>query len=312
MTKRTILVSSPSRLSLRNKQMVVKDSGLEKCDAVGADFKRQFERTVPIEDLGLLMIENWQVTLTAGLMAALADVDCAVAVCDEKMMPTGLMLPLTANTLATERARSQISVSEPTRKQMWQQTVRAKIANQSAVLDHATADSHQCMREWAAAVRSGDPDNIEARAAAYYWRNVFCGQVDGFIRDPDGEAPNALLNYGYAVLRAVMARALVGSGLIPALGIFHRNKYNAYCLADDIMEPYRPVVDLLVARLIAAGHTELTKEAKRELLQLPLADVRMEGRTTTLMNAAATTAASVSSFYSGGTKRISYPEIITC
>lgn len=311
MTKRTLLISTPSYLSLRNKQMVVKMAELERCDAVDAKFKKQFERTVPIEDLGLLMVENRQVTLTAGLLAALADANCAVAVCDEKMMPTGLMLPLAANTLTTERMRSQMAASEPTKKQMWQQTVRAKITNQSTVLDHATADSHDCMRAWAADVRSGDPDNMEARAAAYYWKNIFRGQVEDFIRAPDGEWPNTLLNYGYAVVRALMARALVGSGLSPTMGISHRNKYNAYCLADDIMEPYRPVVDLLVTRLMAAGHKELTKEAKRELLMLPQADVRMEGHTSPLMNAVTVTATSVSAFFCGETKKLIYPEI-TC
>lgn len=313
MIKRTILVSSPSHLSLRNGQMIVKMAELERCDKVDERFKREFERSVPIEDIGMLMVENRQVTLTAGLLAALAAANSAVAVCDDRMMPTGLMLPLAANTTLTERMRKQVEASLPLKKQMWQQTVRAKIANQAKVLSHATGESHPCMTEWAADVRSGDADNTEGRAAAYYWKNLFTGRIGGgFRREPDGEWPNAMLNYGYAVVRAVVARALVGSGLSPTLGIFHRNKYNAYCLADDIMEPYRPVVDMLVLRLMERDDCQdgLSKEAKRELMQLPQADVRMEGKTSPLMNAVAVTSASVSACFCGDERKISYPEII--
>ena len=312
MIKRTILISSPSYLSLRNGQMVVKVAELERCDKVDEAFKRQFERSVPIEDLGLLMVENRQVTLTAGLMAALAAANCAVAVCDDRMMPTGLMLPLSANTLTTERMRSQAGASLPLKKQMWLQTVRAKILNQSKVLNHATADSHACMEKWADEVRSGDVGNLEGRAAAYYWRNIFTGRVSDFLRDPDGEWPNAMLNYGYAVVRAVVARSLVGSGLSPTLGIFHRNKYNAYCLADDVMEPYRPVVDMLVLRLMGRDDCKegLSAAAKRELLMLPQADVVMEGRKSPLMNAVAVTAASVAACFCGESRKILYPDVI--
>lgn len=312
MIKRTILISTPSYLSLRNGQMVVKMAEVERCDKVDDAFKRQFERTVPIEDLGLLMVENRQVTMTAGLMASLSEADCAVAVCDDHMMPTGLMLPLCANTTLTERMRKQMEATLPLKKQMWQQTVRAKIANQGAVLNDATADDHRCMAEWAAAVRSGDTDNMEGRAAAYYWKSLFAKRIDGFRRDPDGEWPNPLLNYGYAIVRAVVARALVGSGLSPTLGIFHRNKYNAYCLADDIMEPYRPVVDALVVKLMAREDCKggLTKEAKRELLLLPQADVKMDGKTSPLMNAVAATTASVAACFCGEARRIIYPEMI--
>lgn len=225
MIKRTIRISTPSYLSLRNGQMVVKAAELECCDAVDEKFKQGFERTVPIEDMGFLMVENRRVTMTVGLMAALADANCAVAVCNDAMMPTGLMLPMSGHTTLTERMRNQMEASLPLKKQMWQQTIRAKIMNQSVVLDHATADSHQCMREWAADVRSGDADNLEGRAAAYYWKNLFfSGREEFFRRDPDGEWPNAMLNYGYAVVRALVARALVGSGLSPTVGIFHRNK----------------------------------------------------------------------------------------
>ena len=313
MIKRTIRVSTPSYLSLRNGQMVVKAAELESCDAVDEKFKQGFERTVPIEDLGFLMVENRRVTMTVGLMAALSEANCAVAVCNDAMMPTALMLPISGHTSFTERMRNQIEASVPLKKQMWQQTIRAKILNQSVVLDHATADSHQCMREWAADVRSGDSDNLEGRAAAYYWKNMFYpGREEFFRRDPDGEWPNAMLNYGYAVVRALVARALVGSGLSPTVGIFHRNKYNAYCLADDIMEPYRPVVDLLALRLMRSNpeQRELTKDLRRELLQLPQADVRIDGHLSPLMNAVTTTSASVSACFSGEAKRIIYPEII--
>lgn len=312
MIKRTIRISSPSYLSLRNGQMVVKAAEIESCKAVDEQFKLQYERTVPIEDLAFVMIENKRVTMTAGLMSALSEVNCAVAVCGETMMPAGLMLPLSANSTLTERMRNQMDASLPLKKQMWQQTVRAKILNQSVILDYATGDNHQCMRKWAADVRSGDPDNLEGRAAAYYWKNLFSSLTPNFCRNPEGDWPNAILNYGYAVVRALVARALVGSGLSPTVGIFHRNKYNAYCLADDIMEPYRPVVDLLTFRLIKTKTEcrELTKDMRREMLLLPQVDVRIDGHLSPMMNAVSVTAASVSACFCGEAKKILYPEMI--
>ena len=166
------------------------------------------------------------------------------------------------------------------------------------------------MLAWAGEVKSGDSDNLEGRAAAYYWRNLF-PDILGFTRDRNGLPPNNLLNYGYAILRAVVARALVGSGLLPTLGIHHHNRYNAYCLADDIMEPYRPYVDALVCRLVSDGHIteELTTELKHELLQIPTLDVVINGKRSPLMVAVGQTTASLYRCFSGEQRKIAYPEM---
>ena len=205
--------------------------------------------------------------------------NCAVITCDQKSMPVGLLLPLCGNNTQNERFRSQLDASLPLRKQLWQQTIKQKIINQEFILRNNTHKETNCMRIWANDVRSGDPNNLEARAAAYYWRNLFPNYPE-FVRDRDGIPPNNLLNYGYAILRAVIARSLVGSGLLPTLGIHHHNRYNAYCLADDIMEPYRPYVDQLVINTIHITHdiTTITKEIKMQILGIPMLDVVVNGK----------------------------------
>lgn len=172
---------------------------------------------------------------------------------------------------------------------------------------------------WAGDVKSGDSDNLEARAAAYYWKNMF-PEISDFTRGRDGIPPNNLLNYGYAILRAVVARALVGSGLLPTFGIHHHSRYNAYCLADDIMEPYRPFVDKLVIEIVnthgisqshpANSNTslELTKELKVELLNIPVLDVQINGQRSPLMIAVGFTTASLAKCYAGELRKIAYPE----
>ncbi len=220
------------------------------------------------------------------------------------------MLPLCGNTTQSERFRTQIDASLPLKKQLWQQTVRQKILNQATVLSKNTGAIVKNMQVWANEVRSGDPDNFEARAAAYYWRNLF-PTLPNFVRGREGDPPNNLLNYGYAILRACVARGLVGSGLLPTLGIHHHNRYNAYCLADDIMEPYRPYVDALVCRLVVDGHLteELTVELKRELLQIPTLDVVINGKRSPLMVAVSMTTASLQKCYAGEIRKIVYPSI---
>lgn len=224
-------------------------------------------------------------------------------------MPVGLMLPLYGNTTQNERFRKQLEASLPLKKQLWQQTVQAKINNQAAVLQCCTHEEVKCMRVWAADVRSGDPDNMEARAAVYYWKYLF-QDISGFTRERSGISPNHLLNYGYAILRAVVARGLVTSGLLPTLGIHHHNRYNAYCLADDIMEPYRPYVDELVFGIVQEiGHNvELTKEIKARLLSIPVLDVQIAGKRSPLMIAVGQTTASLYKCFDGELRRISYPE----
>lgn len=198
----------------------------------------------------------------------------------------------------------------PLRKQLWQQTIQAKISNQATVLQRYTRQEVKCMRVWAAGVKSGDPENVEARAAAYYWKTLF---GPGFTRNREGPPPNALLNYGYAILRAVVARALVSSGLLATWGIHHHNRYNAYCLADDIMEPYRPYVDELVWTLVEAhgldGCATLSRELKAELLRIPVLTVVMGGRRSPLMVAASLTASSLSKCFNGESRKIVYPEL---
>jgi CRISPR-associated protein Cas1 len=221
------------------------------------------------------------------------------------------MLPLCGNTTQSERFRHQIEASLPLKKQLWQQSVQCKINNQASVLHSLRGEEVRCMRVWAKDVRSGDAENMEGRAAAYYWKYLFGQHIDGFTRDRDGVPPNNLLNYGYAILRAVVARALVTSGLLPTLGIHHHNRYNAYCLADDIMEPYRPYVDELVYNLVknkGLPTDGLTREWKADLLVIPTLDVVISGKRSPLMVAVGQTTASLYKCFSGELRKIAYPE----
>ena len=225
-------------------------------------------------------------------------------------MPVGLMLPLCGNTTQNERFRCQLDASLPLKKQLWQQTIKAKIYNQARVLELCRGEVMKCMYIWADEVKSGDAENMEARAAAFYWKNIF-DTVEGFSRNRDGDYPNNLLNYGYAILRAVVARALVISGMLPTLGIHHHNKYNAYCLADDIMEPYRPYVDELVYNIVVnqpGDSCELTKEIKAKLLSILTIDVVIGGKRSPLMIAVSQTTASLYKCFTGELRKISYPE----
>lgn len=309
MIKKTLYFGNPTYLSLRNNQMVIKLPEVEKCNTLSDSFKKQSEVTKPIEDIGVVLLDNKQITITSGLLEALLENNCAVITCDSKSMPVGLMLPLCGNTTQNERFRSQLDASLPLKKQIWQQTVKQKILNQASVLREKRGEDVRCMEVWANDVRSGDPDNLEARAAAYYWKNVF-SEIPYFTRSRDGVAPNHLLNYGYAILRAVVARGLVGSGLLPTLGVHHHNRYNAYCLADDIMEPYRPYVDALVIDMVAemGVSDELTKEMKARLLSIPVLDVVIGGKRSPLMIAVGQTTASLYKCFNGELRRVLYPE----
>lgn len=300
MIKKTLLFGNRARLSLKLNQLVIELP----------DSQTSSVATRPIEDIGLLIIESHQVTLTSALLSALLNNNAAVVTCDAKHMPEGLLLPLSGNTIQSERFQHQIKCSLPLKKQLWQQTVASKIANQGKVLKIWNSGESRCMDVWSRAVKSGDPDNLEGRAAAFYWRNIF---VDNprFTRRRDSDDCNQLFNYGYAILRAVMARAIVGSGLLPTLGIHHHNRYNAYCLADDLMEPYRPYVDNTVMEIIA-GHKappSLTVEIKKELLKIPTIDVNMGRLTRPLMIAATMTAASLAKCFSGESRRLLYPSM---
>ena len=310
MIKKTLFFSNPAYLSLRNGQLVIQIPDVEKSDQLTEEEKRVTVRTIPIEDIGVVVLDNKRITITTGVVEALLENNAAVITCDSRSMPTGLMLPLSGNTLQSERFRDQIDASLPLRKQLWQQTVRQKIANQEAVLRKYTKTETRCMKVWADEVRSGDADNHEARAAAYYWRNLF-PDIPGFVRGREEAPPNNLLNYGYAILRAVVARSLVSSGLLPTLGIHHHNRYNAYCLADDIMEPYRPYVDELVVKIIRQNYNykELTKELKALLLSIPVLDVTIDGKRSPLLIAASQTTASLAKCFRGEARTVAYPTL---
>ena len=310
MIKKTLCFSNPIYLSLRNAQLVLHLPEVESNKTLPEAIKKEAERTIPIEDIGVVILDNRRITITSGVMEALLENNCAVITCNQKSMPVGLLLPLCGNTTQNERFRSQLEASLPLRKQLWQQTIKQKTPNQEHVLRINTDKETDCMRIWSNDVRSGDPDNLEARAAAYYWKNVFTNYPN-FVRDREGTPPNNLLNYGYAILRAIIARALVGSGLLPTLGIHHHNRYNAYCLADDIMEPYRPYVDQLVLDIIQCNLeiSDITRDLKMQLLGISMLDVVINGKRSPLMIAAQQTTASLARCFAGESKRISYPEM---
>ena len=300
MIKKTLFFGNPAYLSVKNSQLVVKFTNQET--------QQEFVRTVPIEDIGVVVLEDRQITITNVALDALLQNNCAVITCDEKHMPAGMLLPLEGNTIQSERFANQIDASLPLKKHLWQQTIQAKIRNQASVLKRLSGVEVGCMLAWANDVKSGDSDNIEGRAAAYYWKNIF-PSLPGFTRDREGEVPNNILNYGYAIVRAVIARALVASGLLPTLGIHHHNRYNAYCLADDIMEPYRPYVDEMVINIMRSGidYGELTTDLKKQLLGLPVTEVVIGGQRSPLMVAASQTTSSLCKCYSGELRKLVYP-----
>jgi len=295
MIKRTLYFGNATRLSVQQSQLLIKTD--------------EVERTVPIEDIGVIVIDHYQTSVTHAVLHLLLENNAAIITCNEKHHPTGLLLNLDGHTQQSEKFKAQVLASEPLKKQMWQQTMKAKIQNQSAVLEKWEIDNSYLKRV-GQMVLSGDTSNQEAQAAKYYWKVLFNEEDPFFVRERFGEYPNNFLNYGYAILRATVARSLVGSGLLPTLGIHHRNKYNAYCLADDIMEPYRPYVDHLVKELICTqtGEQELTKEIKSKLLGIPALDIMIDGKASPLMVGLQRTTASVAKCFEGETKKILYPE----
>jgi len=298
MIKKTLYFGNPAYLHLQLQQLVVET----KTDPI-------IRRTIPIEDIGILIIDHPQISVSHGLTNALISENAAILWCDDKHLPNGLVLPMTANHTYTEKLRFQLDASQPLKKQLWKQTVQAKINNQSRLLEKLRIDVAPLQR-LIKKVSSGDPENIEAQAAIFYWDKLF-GSDSYFTRSRYGEPPNHLLNYGYAILRGIVARSLVGSGMLPAIGIFHRNKYNAFCLADDIMEPFRPYVDLLVYDLyVRYGDElpeELTTELKQELLRIPVLDIIIEGKSSPMMVGLQRTTASLMQCFEGLERKIKYP-----
>lgn len=308
MIKKTLYFGNPAYLSVRDEQLVVKLPEVEKNKELPSSFKQKSEARIPIEDVGVVVFDNQQITVTQGLLDSLLANNAAMITCDSSRMPVGLLLPLSGNTTQRERWHDQIEASVPLKKQLWQQTVRAKINNQATLLKSRTGVNTKNMLYWSDEVKSGDTENHEARAAVYYWANIF-PTIPYFRRGREDAPPNNLLNYGYAILRAVVARSLVSSGMLPTLGIHHRNRYNAYCLADDIMEPFRPYVDNVVIDIVTSGqdYMELSKDLKQNLLQIPTIDVVIDGERSPLMVGVQRTTASLYKCYSGELRKISYP-----
>lgn len=254
------MFTTPALLSLKKDQLVITRKDTDEVV------------TRPIEDIGFVVVANPMVKMTVPLLNALADNNVSVIFCDDKQMPKSMLMTLEGNTTQQESYRYQMDASEPTKKRLWKQLVETKVKNQAELLSRVGQDG-DVLKPYYMNVKSGDTDNREGAAARIYWSMLF-GKT--FKRNREGEPPNMMLNYGYTILRAAVARALVGSGLYPAFGIFHRNRYNAFPLADDVMEPYRPFVDEIVYRLYMDGAAEeMTNYVKSELLKVLFVDVRM-------------------------------------
>ncbi len=298
MIKRTLYFGNPAYLKTKDEQLVFESPET-------GDLK-----TLPIEDIGVLILDHQQITISQALIAKLLANNVAFITCDNTHHPTGLLLNLDGNTLQSAKFQAQIDATVPLKKQLWQQTVSCKINNQATLLENCRVPVKN-MRNWSAEVKSGDSDNHEAQAAVYYWKNLFQLFPD-FKRERDGLPPNNLLNYGYAILRAIVARNIVASGMLPTLGIFHKNQYNAYCLADDIMEPYRPYVDSVVLNIVNlnGNFLALTPNMKKELLNIPAMDVIINDEKSPLMVAVQKTTASLAKCFEGKQRKILYPELI--
>jgi CRISPR-associated protein Cas1 len=311
MIKRTLYFGNPAYLGMRDAQLVIRLPEVEKNDTLTETFKKESTATIPIEDIGVVIIDHQQITITQGLLSCLMDNNAAVITCDSTHHPTGLLMPLSTHNVQSERFRAQIDASQPLKKQLWGQTIEQKLYNQGCLLN-AIGEKGDYLLELSKRVKSGDSDNLEATGAAYYWKHLFSSYIEEFTRHREGPKPNHLLNYGYAIIRALIARALCGSGLLPTLGIHHRNKYNAYCLADDIMEPYRPYVDKVVFDIVIRGKHEddINKEHKELLLKIPAMDVIINGESSPMMVATQFTSASLARCYGGEQRRVSYPEWI--
>lgn len=295
MIKRTIYIGNPSYLRLKDGQLLVQ----REQKTIGR---------VPVEDIALLVIDHPQVSMSQGIVNACLANNAAVMYCDASHLPNGLLLPLYGHHSHTQKARYQLEASKPSIKRLWKQIVKQKIQNQGRILDYLGYES-ETLFYLSKTIQSGDRTNAEAQAAAYYWRRVlapFSGVRRGRFEGP----PNHLLNYGYAILRSVMARSVVGSGCIPSVGLHHRNKYNPFCLADDMIEPFRPIVDRYVIDFINSdwsGEDQLTQQDKRYLLNIPTIDVTSNTRRHPLMIACQHASASLMQCFEGSRESLNLP-----
>ncbi|MBP7174030.1 MAG: type II CRISPR-associated endonuclease Cas1 [Cloacibacterium sp.] len=292
---RSIYIGNPAYLKLKDNQMKI----------LCPETKTQ-KGSVAVEDLGLLMLDNFQITISHQLIQRLMGNNVVIISCDAMHLPHGIMLPIYGHSEHSDRVKDQLEASEPLKKQLWKQTVECKIENQTQVLKRL-GTYFEPMLEYKNNVKSGDITNMEGIAAQHYWKYLI---RPDFLRGRFGDSPNQFFNFGYSVLRSIVARALVETGLLPVLGIFHKNKYNPYCLADDVMEPYRPFVDILVMNWLEKNPNseELTKEFKAHILNIATKDVKIDGVTRPLIVAMKTTASSLYKCYTGEKRQISYPE----
>jgi CRISPR-associated protein Cas1 len=299
MIKRTLYFGSAVRISRKDAQLAV----------IYPEDSEYQDKTVPIEDIGIVILDNPQIQIGQALLSSLLESNVAVLCTDSKHMPAGMFLNFQGHSEIAQRQASQIESSVPLKKNLWQQTIEQKLHNQAMLLKRYGQESEDLLG-LSERVKSGDPDNYEGQGAAIYWRRLFDSEL-GFKRGRYEDGPNSLLNYGYAILRAVVARSVCGSGLLPSLGIHHRNKYNPFCLADDLMEPYRPFVDALVCQIVDSDidYSELTPALKRELLQIPVLDVELDGEKSPLMVATQRTTASVARCFEGSSRKILYPQL---
>lgn len=298
MIKRILEISSERyHLGVRLDQLQLRPPGTTQAHA-----------SVPCEDIGVLLIDHPATTYTHQALTRLMEAGAAVVLCGNNHLPAGILLPVGTHTEVVWRIQYQIDASRPLKKRIWKQIIRAKIRNQARNLpqDHPTA---RRLRELLPQVRSGDPDNLEAQAARFYWEAWIEGTL--FRRNPEGDdAVNSLLNYGYAVLRAAVARALVSAGLHPVLGLYHRNRSNPFCLADDLMEPMRPWVDAIVGQMVQEGAPALNRDSKKALLALLHRTVKVEDQTGPLLVALHRTCASLVRCLQKKDKKLLLPQLV--
>jgi len=286
------IAEHPARLRAERRQLIIDTGGVL--------------ARVPFEDLAVLVVAHPQVSYTQAVLNELIAAGGAFLTCDERRMPSGLLLPLDGNVVQTERFQKQVQLTAPRRKQLWRQLIRSKVRMQSLLLLERQGTDHGIGR-LVSVIRSGDPGNVEAQAARRYWSSLFGSD---FRRDREAADHNRLLNYGYAVLRAATSRAIVASGLHPTIGLHHHNKYNSFCLADDLMEPYRPLVDRAVAGILDGLESmpEITQLIRAELLGALTEPIRIQGENRSLFDALSRTASSLVQCIVGESRELVLPE----
>ncbi|ROL58952.1 type II CRISPR-associated endonuclease Cas1 [Bacteroidetes/Chlorobi group bacterium ChocPot_Mid] len=296
MIKKIIYIGSPSYLSVKYEQLLIKNNDSGEVNSI------------PIEDMGYLELDSPQITITNICMQSLLAKNVALVSCNSSHIPEGIFLPLAGNSLQSKRMQAQVNCSLPTKKNLWKQLIQYKIKNQHKLLNR-NGEHPETLKKMIDKVKSGDADNMEARASQYYWKNLF--PIAKFKRSRFGDYPNNLLNYGYMVLRAITARAVVSSGLHPSVGLHHKNQYNPFCLADDVMEPFRPAVDQIVLKyyLNNPACETLTKKEKAIMLYIPHCDIETEKKTHPLMIAVQKMCSSIVDIFEDEKKELPYPEL---